>query len=67
MNLILAMLKYPETMHRAQEEIDRVVGRDRLPAFEDRDNLPYVNAICTEVLRCVYSSQLMCGKLLMEY
>ncbi|KLO07942.1 CyP450 monooxygenase [Schizopora paradoxa] len=45
MNLILAVLKFPETMYRAQEEIDRVVGSDRLPTFEDRDNLPYVNAL----------------------
>ncbi|KLO07927.1 cytochrome P450 [Schizopora paradoxa] len=51
MNLILAVLKHPETMRRAQEEIDRVVGTDRLPTFEDRDNLPYINAMCTEVLR----------------
>jgi cytochrome P450 len=36
---------------RAQEEIDRVVGPDRLPSTSDRDNLPYVNAIAKEALR----------------
>ncbi|KLO07931.1 CyP450 monooxygenase [Schizopora paradoxa] len=51
MNLVLAMLKYPEIQRRAQEEIDRVIGRDRLPAFEDRENLPYIKALCSEVLR----------------
>ncbi len=35
---------------KAQSEIDRVVGRDRLPTFQDRDQLPYIGAIVTEVL-----------------
>lgn len=47
----LAMSLYPETMRKAQEELDRVVGRNRLPTLEDRENLPYVEAICKEVLR----------------
>ncbi|KLO10252.1 cytochrome P450 [Schizopora paradoxa] len=51
MNLILAVLQFPDTLRRAQEEIDRVVGTDRLPTFEDRENLPYINAMCTEVMR----------------
>lgn len=53
MNLILAMLKFPEAVRRAQAEIDRVVGTDRLPRFEDRKQLPYVDALCTEVSRQV--------------
>ncbi|KAH9033949.1 cytochrome P450, partial [Lactarius hengduanensis] len=36
---------------RAQAEIDQVIGRSRLPAFSDRPNLPYVDAICKELLR----------------
>lgn len=36
---------------KAREELDRVVGRDRLPTFEDKPNLPYVSAILEEVLR----------------
>jgi len=35
----------------AQAEIDSVVGSGRLPDFADRDNLPYVNAVTTELLR----------------
>lgn len=42
---------YPETQRKAQDEIDLVVGRDRLPDFSDQPNLPYVNALCKEVLR----------------
>ncbi|KAK8112121.1 uncharacterized protein PG998_008578 [Apiospora kogelbergensis] len=36
---------------RAQEELDRVVGRDRLPTFEDMDDLKYIRAIASETLR----------------
>ena len=45
------MTAYPEAQRKAQEEIERVVGRDRLPVFEDRASLPYTDAIFREVLR----------------
>lgn len=45
------MATHPEVQKRAQEELDRVVGSSRLPAFEDRDQLPYIEAIYREVLR----------------
>ncbi|KAI0813661.1 putative cytochrome P450 oxidoreductase OrdA-like protein [Xylaria sp. FL0064] len=47
----LAMTIYPEVQRRGQEEIDRVVGKDRLPTLDDRDDLPYVDAIVKETLR----------------
>ncbi|ROV94041.1 hypothetical protein VMCG_08273 [Cytospora schulzeri] len=47
----LIMSLYPEAQRRAQEEIDRVIGTDRLPTFEDRNNLPYVEAVVKEVFR----------------
>ena len=43
---------YPDIQKRAQEEVDRVVGRDRLPTIEDEKNLPLVHAIIKEVERC---------------
>lgn len=49
----LALLVYPEVQARGQAEIDAVVGTDRLPTFEDRANLPYVNAIVSEALRWI--------------
>jgi len=49
--LFLAMVLHPDAMHKAQQEIDAVVGKDRLPGFADRDNLPYTNALALEVLR----------------
>lgn len=44
------MVAYPETQKRAQEEIDRVVGRDRLPSFDDFENMPYVRAMVCNCL-----------------
>ncbi len=35
------MVIYPEVQQKAQEEIDRIVGRHRMPTFEDRAALPY--------------------------
>ncbi|EKM79763.1 hypothetical protein AGABI1DRAFT_127447 [Agaricus bisporus var. burnettii JB137-S8] len=48
---LFAMLLNPDVLEKAQEEIDRVVGRSRQPEFDDIDTLPYVDAICKEVLR----------------
>jgi cytochrome P450 len=42
---------HPEAQKRARSEIDAVVGRERLPTFEDRPRLPFVDAMCKEVLR----------------
>ncbi|KAK2467643.1 hypothetical protein APHAL10511_000498 [Amanita phalloides] len=51
MNFFLAMILYPEAQKKAQAEIDRVVGPNRLPDFNDQESLPYVAAITKEVLR----------------
>ena len=45
------MTIYPEVFRKAQAEVDVIVGNKRLPTMEDRGALPYVNAICTELLR----------------
>lgn len=48
---MLAATLFPDKVKKAQEEIDLVVGRSRLPTFDDRDRLPYVRAFCREVMR----------------
>ena len=45
------MTVYPEVQKIAQDEIDRVVGQNRLPTVADRANLPYVEATLKELLR----------------
>lgn len=49
-----AMPAYPLIQRLAQEEPNRVVGRDRLPTVEDEFNLPYCRAIGKEV-ECCYN------------
>ncbi|KAF8874417.1 cytochrome P450 [Infundibulicybe gibba] len=50
-SFVLAVIVHPEVQVRAQEELDRVIGRGRLPDFNDRGSLPYINAVVKEVLR----------------
>ncbi|KIK66004.1 hypothetical protein GYMLUDRAFT_257904 [Collybiopsis luxurians FD-317 M1] len=50
-SFLLAMVMHPDIQVKGQEEIDRVVGKDRLPTFEDRQSLPYVESIYQEVMR----------------
>jgi cytochrome P450 len=42
---------YPDVQRRAQDEIDHVIGTERLPTLADRDKLIYINAVVKEVLR----------------
>lgn len=45
------MVLHPEVQKEAQAEIDAVVGHDRLPDFNDRPSLPYIDRIVQETLR----------------
>ncbi|KAJ6490259.1 O-methylsterigmatocystin oxidoreductase, partial [Mycena vitilis] len=47
----LAVAKYSHIQTRAQREMDEVVGRNRLPTFEDRPSLPYIDALSKELCR----------------
>ncbi|KAH7922012.1 cytochrome P450 [Leucogyrophana mollusca] len=49
--LIMAAACHPEAQARVQEEIDMVVGRERLPSFDDEDSLPQLKAFAHEALR----------------
>ncbi|KAF9457241.1 cytochrome P450 [Collybia nuda] len=45
------MALHPRVMKRAQGDIDRITEGERMPTFDDWENLPYINAIFMEVLR----------------
>ncbi|OCH86702.1 putative monooxygenase [Obba rivulosa] len=51
LSFFLAMVLHPDVQKKAQAEIDAVIGRDRLPSIADRESLPYVRSVITEVLR----------------
>jgi cytochrome P450 len=48
---VLCMLTNPEVQKKAQAEIDKFVGRDRLPTLADRTNLVYLDACMKESSR----------------
>ncbi|KAJ7669227.1 cytochrome P450 [Mycena polygramma] len=48
---VLTMAMNPRVVQKAQNELDSVTGLTRLPGFEDRDSLPYCEAVYREVMR----------------
>jgi len=44
-NAIIGLLSNPSAIDAAHEELDRVIGDDRTPNFEDEKDLPYMRAI----------------------
>jgi len=48
---VQAMLLFPDVQRKAQDEIDRVVGKDRLPDMSDEPNLQYIRGCVKESLR----------------
>ncbi|KAF5315270.1 hypothetical protein D9619_007192 [Psilocybe cf. subviscida] len=46
-----AMTIYPDAQKKAQQELDAVVGKTRLPNYDDWDSLSYIEALLREVLR----------------
>ncbi|NXF85017.1 CP2DE protein, partial [Eubucco bourcierii] len=48
---VLYMLLHPEVQRKVQDDIDKVIGRDRPPTMADQLNMPYTNAVIHEVQR----------------
>jgi len=48
---ILYLMKHPEIQKKLHDEIDRVVGKSRVPCLADKPNMPYTEAVMLEVLR----------------
>jgi cytochrome P450 len=51
LSFILACIAFPEALKKAQEELDRVVGQNRLPDWSDENSLPYCRAMIKKALR----------------
>ncbi|KAF8142502.1 cytochrome P450 [Mycena galopus ATCC 62051] len=50
-SLILALTAYPDAQKKAHEEMDRVVGEDRMPTLDDLEQMPYIRALISETHR----------------
>ena len=53
MSFYLTMCLYPDVMRKAQSEIDKVTKAKRLPTIEDRNEIPYIDALVKELYRYV--------------
>ncbi|KAJ8093602.1 hypothetical protein AAF712_002359 [Marasmius tenuissimus] len=50
-NFLMFMVAHPHFLRKAVEEIDAVVGENRMPDFDDEFCLPYLRACIKETLR----------------
>ncbi|KAM5145604.1 uncharacterized protein ACMZJ9_012963 [Mantella aurantiaca] len=48
---LLVILKYPEIQAKLYEEIDHVIGRERVPKLDDRAHMPFTQALLSEIQR----------------
>lgn len=54
LTFVLALIKYPEVLKKAQDEVDLLVGGQRSPIVDDFPKLPYLAACMKEVIYCPF-------------
>ncbi|XP_075043042.1 cytochrome P450 2G1-like [Mixophyes fleayi] len=50
---LLILLKYPDVLAKVYEEIDHVIGRNHSPTIQDRNYMPYTEAMIHEMQRFI--------------
>jgi len=50
-NFVYGMAAHPHIQEKARKVLDSVIGTDRLPNFDDRLDMPYIEAVVYELLR----------------
>lgn len=53
------MVLFPESQRRAQQQIDNVVGRDRIPKIEDCEHLPYITAMVSDFATIGFATRIL--------
>ncbi|XP_033643980.1 cytochrome P450 2J6-like isoform X1 [Asterias rubens] len=48
---LLYMIAFPDIQSRVQKELDEAVGRNRLPRLSDKPELPFTEAVLSEIQR----------------
>ncbi|XP_013412458.1 cytochrome P450 2B4 [Lingula anatina] len=48
---VVHMMHHPDVQQKVQAEIDRVIGREKVPCYEDRHKMPYTEATVLEIMR----------------
>lgn len=60
------MTLHPEIFETAQAEVDGIIGKERRPCFEDRQDMPYIERVLKELYRWHPASTFAVGHRLIQ-